>query len=203
MAIYVIHGSVYASILLHLPHPLLPPLCVHKSALYIYASVAHCGFNWQLSDDERCSTYFHMFNALSYIFFLKCLFKCSTHFSVVLFVFFLFNLREREKERQGGGLGGSEGVCVCMLNTLWYKFPPLILNAVLSEPQSYLSIFSGFSQGTLLTLLTLSGQVLCNSPILSALHVLMPFILTVICYHSPFTGEVEVPRGWITAEVHD
>ena len=46
------------------------------------------------------------------------------------------------------------------------------LNAVLSAPQSYLSIVSGFSQGTLLTSLTLSGHLLCNSSILTHSSVL-------------------------------
>ena len=173
-----------------LSHPLLPPLCVHKSALYNYASVAHCGFNWQLSGDEWCSTYFPAFNALSYIFFRKCLFKSSTHFSDVLSVFFLLNLREREKERQGGGLGGREGVCVCVKYT-WIQAPTFDLNAVLSAPQSYLSIFSGFSQGTLLTSLTRSGHLLCNSTILT--H------SSVLAWRIPGTGE---PGGLLSLGSH-
>lgn len=86
---------------------------------------------------------------------------------------------------------GKEYVCVkhTLIQASTFDFVGL------GEPQSDLPIFSSFSQGTLLTSLTLSGHLLRNSTILRALCVLMPLVLTMICYHSPFTGDVEVPRG--------
>ena len=126
-----------------------------------------------------------MSNALSHIFFLKCLFKSSTHF---LFIEFK---RKRKRDREVVWEEGEGYVCVkyTLIQASTFDFVGL------GEPQSDLSIFSGFSQGTLLTSLTLLGHLLRNSTILRALRVLMSLVLTMICYHSPFTGDIEVPRG--------
>jgi len=93
------------------------------------------------------------------------LFRC-----VVCLLFIEF---KRQRERETGRWSGRKGrgVCVCVKYTL-IQASTFDLNAVLSAPQSYLSIVSGFSQGTLLTSLTLSGHLLCNSSILTHSSVL-------------------------------